>query len=250
MSDNFINDIVIAFTTLYNTNSKSNIIRRELAKKTILTAKELGYGVIVVDAGSDKEFLQELEKKGIKIANRLLHNAGSQKRQAIEEAYKTEKKAIVITEPEKIDLLTHLVKAAEPVLKDYADIVIPKRNSLASYPTAQQYAEPLGNAFFKELTNLDLDIWFGPQIWKREHVHYFFEYDGTDIEDWQYFPILKAIKEGKKIVSVNIDYTHPKEQTEIEEHDLAFYKKRIEKQLLPIMNTLITNWNQLHSDSI
>ena len=53
------NQIAIATTTFYNPNSESDSFRIGLAKKSIRTACNLGYKVVVVDGGSPSTLLKE-----------------------------------------------------------------------------------------------------------------------------------------------------------------------------------------------
>lgn len=244
---NISEKVVIATTTSYNPDLESDILRSEIAKSTIRQATSFGYELILVDGGSSDELLKDFERYGAKIFAQQEKGMGSGRRQAIKEALDTNKEVIAWTEPEKESYIPEIVKTAKPVIEGYADLVVPKRKSLKSYPTAQQYAEPLGNSFWKRLTGYDLDMWFGPRTWKKELSHYFLDYNGEYGDKWDsiFVPVMDAIFDGKKIISVEVKYTHPKKQTEIEEHDLNFYTKRIE-QLSNLLNSLETHWKKLN----
>lgn len=244
---NISEKVAIVTTTLYNPDLESDILRSELAKSTVRQATNLGYEMIIVDSGSSDELLKDLERYGAKIFCQQEKNMGSCRRQAIKEAVNTKKEVIAWTEPEKENYIPEIVKTAKPIIEDYADLVVPRRKSLKSYPTAQQYAEPLGNSFWKNLTSYDLDMWFGPRTWKKELSHYFMDYNGEYGDKWDsiFIPVMDAIFDEKKIISIEVKYTHPKKQTEIEEHDLNFYTKRIE-QLSNLSKTLETHWKRIH----
>ncbi len=241
------NKVVIATCTFYDLNSKSDRCRAELAISTIKKVVSVGYEVMVVDNGSSKKLLKKFEDIGVHIFKQTLKGIGNGRRQAFREAYKTGGGTIVWMEPEKVSYISQILKTIKPILENRADLVIPKRKSLKSYPTAQQLAEPLGNAFWKELTGKELDMWFGPRVWRRDISQYFLDYKGDYGDKWDstFIPVMNAIHDGKKVISVDVDYVHPKKQRDIEEHDTGFYKKRIE-QLNNLFVALETHWKKLH----
>ena len=243
--------IVIATTTFYNPNNSSDNYRSNLAKKTIKNATDLGYKIIVVDGGSSEKILREFEKYGAQIYSQTSNGMGNSRRQAITEAYSSGKEIIAWMEPEKNNYINKIIDTAIPILNNSAEIVIPKRKSLKSYPLYQQYAERFGNEFWKELTGTNLDMWFGPRTWRKESSNYFLNNSSTNNNCWDsiFIPIMNAIIDNKKVISVEIDYTHPKKQTELEEHNLIFYKKRLE-QLENLIPALETYWNKSYNKLI
>lgn len=102
---------------------------------------------------------------------------------------------------------------------------------MESYPLVQQYIEPLGNAFWKEVTGTDLDMWIGPRTWKKELSDYFINYDGKYGDKWDsiFIPVMNIIADGYKVKGVEIDYVHPKIQTEIEEKLKDFNSRRVDQ---------------------
>lgn len=239
--------LAIATTTFYKPNSEIDGLRAEITKNTIRIATELGYEIVVVDGGSSDELLKEFEKLGARIYPQILSGMGKSRRQAIKEAHNLGREVVAWTEPEKESYIPEIIKTVIPIIQGSADLVVPKRKLLESYPIAQRYAEALGNAFWRELTGHDLDMWFGPRTWRRELSDYFLNYKGEygDLWDSIFIPVMNAIFDGKKVISVEVKYTHPKEQTEIEEHDLGFYWKRI-KQLENLLPSLETHWKKLY----
>ena len=171
---------------------------------------------------------------------------GASRRQAIKEAYNTEKKVIAWTEPEKEDYIQKIADTACPILDGSADLVIPRRKSMQSYPLVQQHTEAFCNDFCRELTGFDLDFCFGPRTWHRNMSHYFLDYSGNYGDKWDslFIPVVHAIADGKKVIGVKIEYNHPIEQTKVEEHDLFFYKKRLE-QLENVMNASYDYWKKI-----
>lgn len=249
-TEQIIQKVIITTGTLYTLANESDRVRAELAKRTIKKARELGYNILVIDSGSPPELVEEFMQSGAIVYTEVFQSVGKSKRKIIRSAHESEKEVIVLIEPEKEQFLQEIPKLVLPILKGEADMVIPKRNSLASYPLAQQYSEQFGNTFFKELTKMDLDIFFGPRIFTQDMTSYFLNYDGRYNDNWDalYIPVIDAIHEGKKLLSVNVDYTHPQEQTAIEEHDLRFYFKRLD-ELHSIMNALSVHWERLHAAS-
>ena len=61
----------------------------------------------------------------------------------------------------KENYIFSIAKTVEPIADGSADLVVPRRASLASYPLGQQHAESMGNLFWNKLTGHDLDMWFG-----------------------------------------------------------------------------------------
>ena len=236
----------IATTTFYNPNSKGDTIRAENTIEAIKTANELGYKIIVVDGGSPDELLKNFEKYGATLYPQESKGMGAGRRQAIKEAFNTEREIIAWTEPEKVSYILELVKTVRPILNNSADLVVPKRRSLKSYPLIQQYTELSGNLFFKNLTGYELDMWIGPRTWRRELSDYFLDYNGEYGDKWDsiFIPVLNAIANGERVISVNVNYTHPKKQTQIEENNLEFDKKRI-NQLATLTSAMQTHWEKI-----
>ena len=245
--------ISMTTTTLYNPDIESDRIRLGLADKTMMDARERGMEVVCVDGGSPYEFLRKLENYGVRIFMQEQKGMAHARRQSFREAINLGKEVIACTEPEKLGYIQYISKTALPILEGQTDIVVPSRVSLNSYPIFQQYAESLGNMFWNKLTGVKLDMWFGPKTWRKDLSRYFL--NGISIEEDTQFdyinltPIMDAIYEGKRIITLNIDYKHPTEQTLIEENDLKFYKKRID-QLSTLTKQLETNWKKLHSSKV
>ncbi len=239
--------IAIATTTLYKPNVGVDVHRAKLATDSIKTATMLGYEVIVVDGGSSDEVLEEFRRYGARVYPEKERGMGKSRRQAIRLAHDTGKEVIAWTEPEKTSYMREILKTAKPIIDGSADLVVPKRRSLESYPIAQQLSEPFGNLFWKELTGHALDMLFGPRTWNRRLSDYFLSYDGRYGDEWDsiFIPVMNAIFDGKGVIGVEVEYTHPKEQKEGEEHDINFYKKRL-LQLENLLPAFEAHWGMLH----
>lgn len=237
-----INDIVLATTTLYKPDNKSDVVRSKLATESIKEATSIGYSIIVVDSGSSDELLREFENYGANIVTSY-KEMGECKRLAIQEAYNLDKKVIAYLELEKKDYINEIIYTALPIISDKADIVIPHRNNLYSLPTAQRHTESFGNLYFKELTGRDLDMFFGCRTFHRDMAKYFLECQG---QHWLsvFAPVMDMIYDNKRVMSVKVDYTHPVEQTNIEEHSMEFLNKRLFQlnAILPVIHT----YHKLH----
>jgi len=241
--------VAIATSTLYNPDWESYGLRAELAKKTIINAKNIGYEISIVDGGSSDELLKEFERYGAKVIVELQRSdtMGAQRRNAIEYACNLGRDVIVWMEPEKETYVSEIEKTVTPIIEGSAEMVIPRRKSLESYPVFQQHFEQMGNIFWKDVTGTDLDVWFGPRTWKKEMSRYFLDYKGEYGDKWDsiFVPVVNAIFDGRKVISVDVDYIHPKKQTEAEEHNIKFYMKRVE-QLDNLTNALYKHWKKLN----
>lgn len=240
--------VAIATTTWYDFNSKSDKVRAEIAKRTFSKAKELGYLIIAIDGGSHSDFINEIKSLGVKVSPQKEKGLGSSRRQAFKEAYESGKEIIIWTEPEKESFIPEIEKVIKPILENKADVVIPKRKSLSTYPIAQQYIESFGNAFWKELTSTNLDMWGGMRVLKRDLCKYFIDYNGEYGDKWEnlLLPIMNMIVDKKRVLSIDINYIHPLEQTKIEQNNLGFYKKRVE-QLNNLTTPLEEYWKKINN---
>ncbi|MFA5887126.1 MAG: hypothetical protein WC852_00220 [Candidatus Nanoarchaeia archaeon] len=237
----------IATTTFYKPGSENDAMRAEIAKKTVRNAADLGYPIVIVDGGSSDELLKEFQSYG---QNVYVHvepkmGMGESRRHALNLAMKLGRHVIAWVEPEKENYIHSIAKTVEPIFDGSADLVVPRRASLASYPLGQQQAESMGNLFWNKLTGHDLDMWFGPRTFRRDISAYFTTYNGEYGDKWDsiFIPVMDAIIGGENVKSVTVDYTHPAEQTAFEEQDLSLYLKRV-KQLENLLPALETHWKK------
>ncbi len=236
--------IVIATTTSYSLQDESSYIRSELAIELITKAKNLGYEIVVVDNHSSEGFLQQLKNNNINYLEQLGSSMGEGKRDAIRESIRLAD-VVCLTEPEKVSLLDSIQIITEPIINRKADMVIPKRKSLSTYPHFQQSTEIKLNSVWKKVTAIELDISFGPRIFSREMANYFLNYQSKYGDRWEsiFLPVIDAVKDRKKIVSVEINYNHPQTQTQNEEGNKAFELKRLD-QLQTLSHAIHTYWNR------
>lgn len=240
-------EVAIVTTTFYRHNNLIDEAREKLARRTIREATKRGYKVIVMDYNSPKDTLDFFTNCGAEIHKRTEEGMGAARREAIKYAVESGLPIVAWTEPEKVPYIPELIKTVAPIFAGQAEMVIPRRVPVTlKHYSNQQYSELLGNAFFHKLTGLDLDVWFGPRTWSKELSHYFLDYhDKTYGDKWDsiFVPLVPIIKEGHRIVSVNVDYIHPPEQALLEDNDLSFYRKRVE-QLDTLFRALETYWRK------
>lgn len=230
-------NVVIATTTF----SKAIDLRSRLAVRTVKEAGRIGYSIVVVDGGSAKEFREELLACGVLLFDEAAKGMGPSRRQAMREAAKLagEDGIVVWMEPEKHTFVSELHKVMTPLLKGEADLIVPARKSLSSYPPEQEHAERIGNLAFKYLFGREFDPWFGPRAMNQKALGYFLDYRGEYGDKWDsiFIPVLRAMKGGLRVESVEVDYSHPHEQTAEEIGRVDFLLKRVE-QLLNLVPAL------------
>ncbi len=140
--------------------------------------------------------------------------------------------AIVWREPEK-DIAQFIYAICEPLVTGEADIVIPRRKSLASYPQFSQYWEATGSMMASYIIGgQPQDYWVGPRAFNLATAKYFLQYPGqqTGLPDWHdciFGPIVDAVADGRRVAGVEIDFEYPPEQRDAEEYDAATMTKRM-----------------------
>jgi hypothetical protein len=170
--------------------------------------------------------------------------------------------AICWLEPEKISIISDcLPKAIEPILLGQADVVIPKRSNNEfeeTYPDYQVKYERDGNRLWNGMLRKfgilghdqeDLDVWFGPRMFRNTPeitqiflTKYKYEKSQDTSKSFQnaykpsrysnatFFPVIVALFEKLRVISVEVPYRHPSNQTKIEKDSDGFRKKRADQQ--------------------
>lgn len=159
---------------------------------------------------------------------------GPSRRQVVEWVLRNLKdnQVILWCEPEKWTVVKWFLAMAEPILDGSADIVVPRRKSLASYPHWQIPWEQLINACYREIIGMNLDYCFGPKVLSSAACKYWLAYPGgqqnaPDTHDSIVTYLLDAKLDGMRIAEVMVDYEHPASQTAAEVHDRAIMKRRM-----------------------
>lgn len=244
-------------------------IRGDLILYSLRYASSVGYKISIVDGGSTKTFQKELKKiPGLQIVFSKIHKRSPNRRRAVFEASKIPGvKAIVMSEIEKVSFITDCIeKSVLPVLQGEVDIVVPKRDDVLfkkSYPLYMYESESEGNLLYNEgLRSVgllsthqeDLDVFFGTRVFKNDkkmlkqifshyEAHMFdslLANDLFDLEEYsngQFFPVVKALEKGYRVVSVTVPFVYPEKQKENEERGER--EKFIEKRKFQKITILI-----------
>ena len=234
-------------------------VRGDLALKTIEAALKLGCIVIVSDFRSSKSFKKELSNiKNIVLSHRRTAKRATGVRDGIKKAAKiSEIKCVLLTEPEKLSLITDCLKEiVAPILEGKADIVIPKRKDLLfkqTYPEYMYESEKEGNQTFNEelkshkliRPEYNFDIFFGPKAFLNDKKivslfmkQYTFNVDHMSFPRWyfdaenlsntNFFPVVDAIKKGFRVKSIDVpfEYANSQKLNEMGRYRHFFEEKR------------------------
>lgn len=239
-------------------------IRGDLILYATRFASGVGHKIVLVDGGSAKTFVSELKKiPGVKLLQSKVPKRSPNRRKAIFEASKIPGiKAIVMTEIEKVSLITDCMNLiVNPVLHGEADLVIPKREVglfKKSYPDYMFESEVEGNLIYNEALRAngllsshqeDLDVFFGARVFRNDKPmlkfllsHYdahpfdsIIEHKLFNLEEYsnaQFFPVVKALVKGFKVLSVTVPFVYPDKQKENElvgERELFLLKRRYQR---------------------
>lgn len=255
MDTNF-SDIIIYTSTFYEKDETSKI-RSELCLGMLKNAQALGVRVIIKDTGSNEEFIRKVKRlNNVTLlrseSTEQRKNMGEDRRDALKVAISIAKREkikqpyFLWTEPEKDNFISAenlLTMASE--MKRGTNIVIParKEKALESLPKNQRWFEQRGNKRALEVIRQTsdnqgqelLDLWFGPKMFDFEGAQYFINYNQKnnriDLWDAVTVPVAEAIRDGKKAVSVPVDYEYHESQRNNESGELkdGFTRKRLEQ---------------------
>lgn len=229
--------VCLVTTTLYNFHTNEiDCLRYRLACEFLKTAADAKYRVALVDASSSPSIGTALQNLGALVYRQQRFGMGSQRREAmLHAAFSGERvrpSVLLWTEPEKSGIVRHVRAITEPILAGEADIVIPKRKSLSSYPAFQAASETEANGIYRAATDLDADPMFGPVALSREVLHLILfdplRYDIPDTYVQQYWPII-GLAEGLRVQTVEVDFTYPPEQRLAEETHGPMRAKRLDQ---------------------
>lgn len=228
-------EIVIVTTSFYQVVDE---MRMQLALKTVLAARAMGYPIIMVD-GSTEPVKALLRANGATVHDQTESGMGASRRQVLTHGLATEANVIIWLEPEKYPLVP-LLEQSIALVEAGADIVLPTRKSLDSLPTYQAWSETLANEDLRYITGLTFDFMFGPRVMSRKGAELLLSYTGEPGKDsWHilFLPIINALVSGMKLEQVVVNYVHPPEQTAAEEGDKAMDAKR-DKQRLELVSAM------------
>jgi hypothetical protein len=237
-------------------------VRGDLAIETITAVVEKGAGVIVVDGVNNRPFRQALERRNVLIFDETEKGISPSRQQGFRIAdFMPDKLANLWTEPEKVSIVKDCLEPImRPILLGQADLVIPFRDndSFATFPEYQAEVAREANRQWNGLLieqglrspgDSELDVWFGPLGWRKDITDLFLRrykvadsYSGSGLVrpdeycNANYFPIIAALTAGKRVLSVEVSYRHPKILKVIEDNNPAFNQKR-DDQLHTIIET-------------
>ena len=210
-----------------------------MALKFFNNADQLGVRCVVLDGGSNENFLEEAKKfSNVEIIVDSSLGMGEGRRAALEAAMGENKASFFLwIEPEKDDLINEkdLGKMIADLRENKADIIVPRRESKETMPEFQAWIENRANKKAMEIAGVGReeakevwDLWFGPKMFNREGAKYFLEYKGK-LDKWDSIikPVLNAYQDGKRVSSVDVNYKYDISQKESEEKDREMKKKRI-----------------------
>lgn len=231
-------------------------VRGDLAIETITSGSERGAKVIVVDGLNIRPFRQALERKNILIFDQTEKGMSPSRQQGFKIIQDTtDNIAFLWTEPEKVSLVKRHEDGADcleplmlPIFQNLAEMTIPCRDdsAFATYPDYQVDDERESNRLFNDLLRAEgillpgqesLDAWIGPRGWHRDITRLFLrKYRSTDpdanlVKPEEYsnalfIPIIAALVEGERVLSVQVPYRHPEKQKAIEQDSPEFRAKR------------------------
>ena len=221
---------LITTTTLAKFNNQSEKVRAACALKSIEAAREHGYSIIAIDGGSPDYYVEELKNRGAQVFKQEQPGMGNARRQALHQARELAPTghAIVWMEPEKYPLVPELATPVQTLIDKRLDLVMLRRLSLESYPPEQAMSYQLIALAMKYLTGIDSDFGWGPTLMSADAVEYYLSYESAygDLWDGIHCPKLQIIHDQLPWEIVEVDYTHPREQTEAET-GMELFGKRI-----------------------
>lgn len=257
--------IALVTTTFYpnwypgspSESENSDKVRGDLALRMLSEARGKGFQLVVVDGVNNQRFKEALRRIDINPLPEIDKGMSASRQQGFREAHILEGvKVICWLEPEKVSISRDcLPEAVIPILKGETDIVVPKRNEdlfKETYPDYQvrfeQDSNRIWNAILRKYglrskSDPDLDVWFGPKFFRNDPAilsiftdKYSFEPNPDLVhhkiikpELWPNvisFPIIVALHNGFRVLSLEVPYKHPAEQTTLEQSSDEFRRRR------------------------
>ncbi|HEX8763335.1 MAG TPA: hypothetical protein VF733_06300 [Candidatus Saccharimonadales bacterium] len=227
-----MSETIIATITDVGFDKPHKKVRAACTLKTFEAARDRGITVVAVDAGSPPEYIEQMKRRNVTVIPQRVPGMGSAQRQALQAAkdLTSPSASIVWTESEKYPLIPLLSDSIAIRNHDQYDLVMFKRNSLASYPPEQAMSYNLISLATRYLLNIENDFGWGPTILSSRAIDYYTSYESLYGDSWDaiHCPKLHIMKDGLPWTILPIAYEHPPEQTVVET-GMTMFMKRIEQ---------------------
>jgi hypothetical protein len=232
---------ILATTTLARFEVPFEAVRARCILRTIELGIQHGYQIVCVDGGSPAHYIERMQRLGAQVFTQEKPGMGNARRQALRQARDLSvdpDQIITWLEPEKYPLVP-LLRLPLQVMTDVGyELVILRRQSLASYPPEQAMAYQLISLAVKYLTGIESDFGWGPCLLNLRAVEYFIQYQSQHGDRWDsvHCPKLQIIHAGLPWTIVELPYVHPPEQSAAET-GMPFFRKRLD-QVHHLVNAL------------
>ncbi len=187
-----VKDAVVFTTTFYN-NSPEGIMRKNLAIGFAQRVVEQDYPLVVLDGGTDDgRFIDQLKSIGVYAFPETAKGLAPSRREALGYADKfaVENNISILDwcEPEKVDHVHSIDYLVKRMKESGADLIVPHRISMRSYPESQEFSERFGNHLhtnngYVDIHGMPLDQFNGPHMWKRQMTPYFKVFDDPKVAE-------------------------------------------------------------------
>lgn len=264
---------LIVYTGVYYQEDATYRARSKTWFETFDNAQRLGIRVVVRnDGGLPPEMLEKIKAyENITIVDKTGPSTlGNGRRETLQKALEIaegseiEDPVFVWIEPEKSDFLTE--KTLLPLIAEVRagnNIVVAERNEEAwkQLPPFQRWVEKRANARANQIVqdeigiNPKLDFWFAPKAFDKIGAEEFLAYnpnkDRLDLWDSIMVPVIEAIKKGKKVKGLPVDFLYNKIQIDAEsdETNRDIKIKRIEQYSQILKELGDKKWTQFFDEA-
>jgi len=259
--------VVVFFPTFYgdwspNNDGQPNADRERgnASISTVTNALAAGYRTVVVDGGSSEAYVKTLEGLGVEVVPQREKGMVAAKRQSLEVAASLEgAKVLLLIQAEKDDVIKDVPQLVNPIINNEADLVVAAREPHLfeqTYPDFQFASETWANKWYNKIAHMvgalpedsAFDWFFGVKAFKNDPTivrmfmsQYTFDdplfaasrnMDPDRYSNFDFFPILAAVKNGKRVASVEIPFQYPINQKQLEETLAPQFveKRRMQRQ--------------------
>lgn len=240
-------------------------VRGDAAIGTFISAKQHGFQMIVVDGGSCREFIEELEVHGIASQLQEEKGLGPARRQGLLAASQLSgAEFLYLLEPEKTSLVESMPDIAQTMRLENVDIAVPAREPTLfhhTYPDYQYGSESDGNGRINRflhkkgitLDDQNFDWFFGPKVIRNvPEVVALFMRKYEMIGEWPenlrgfsdperygnalWYPVFNALLDPNfKVITVEVPFEYPSIQKENEMRNAATDILRRQSQKLGLL---------------